>query len=1168
MFEGIKKLLVKAGGRSVNITGARQQAVAHMLAGSFERDDPETGRFLRVIFARDNEAMESLSADLRFFLNLRFPENTPVVLNYPADDFAPFSGVAPDRSDVSERLGVLHRLSRGESMDFLVVAGPAVLKRVMPGAVLDSAGDYVLKGVEVDRGPLAANLDRGGYLRAPMVDGPGQYAVRGGIIDIWSPLYDHPVRMEFLGDLVDRMRFFDPESQRTFREAQELYAPPVSELVISEGSRERAIAEAAAVAEAQGVPTRAAAELKSDLEDAVPWDYPQTMLPAFYGGMATLGDYLGGYSAPVRFFIVEPASVVESMREFLGESEQARIRALSDNNPCLSVDRYYLRLDQAEGLIKKAGTVFFSLAEPLLDEGDAVSVDASNHYQGTGGLREEMDLLRGLKDTDAMEPLTRNLRRWMESGRRVVAAFPSRDQADRLAFLLGERGLGVSRTGTEAHRVFIAGMKLSAGLVTSSHAFFAEDEVFSGRVQAPRPRATLKGAVATLMDLKEKDCVVHVQYGVGMYRGLKKLALWGAENDFFTIEYRDKARVYLPVQRLSLIRKYRVPDGSEPRLDRLGSGSWENTKAAVRDELLGLASELIKLQALRKLGGGIQYSEPGDYFMEFCATFDYDETEDQEKAISDVLSDMQKPEPMDRLIVGDVGFGKTEVAIRAAFKAVEDGRQVAVLVPTTVLAQQHYINFQKRMDRYPVRVGLLSRFVPREDQKKVIAGLASGSIDIVIGTHRILQKDISYKSLGLLVVDEEHRFGVAHKERIKKLAAGIDILTLTATPIPRTLHMSFEGLKDFSIIQTPPPDRYSVKTKVMKFDEAGIREAMEHELNRGGQVFFVHDRVFSIGEIREMLERIVPQARIGVAHGQMGADDLEKVMLDFIERRINVLLCTTIIGAGLDIPTANTIIIDRAETLGLSQLYQLRGRVGRGHSRAYAYLLLPKEGKLLPDARERLEVMSEFQHLGAGFNVAMRDLEMRGAGNLLGKKQHGHIAKVGFDMYMELLEQAMSELKGRSLKQAIDPEVKLPIPAFIPEDYIGDVPLRLDYYQRMSCAGTPSEVHGILDEIEDRFGRCPQEVRNLADIMALTVELKTVEAESLEYGKGNVVLRFARGAGIDPGRLVDWVQRHAKNTKMTTDGRLIYNIGDIGPDDLVHVVQAWVGELGEELTSA
>jgi transcription-repair coupling factor (superfamily II helicase) len=1210
--ERVRRLLETDDTGPARLSGVPPQAAALLLSEAAEADRPF------VVVVPDNAALESLAADLRFFLELKSPDPAPPILRYPADEVNPFGGLSPDRDDTAQRLGSLHRISRGERFGFLLVAAPAVLRRVMPPEVLASAGDYVVHGVEVSRERLIANLANAGYLRIPVVDGPGQFAARGGIIDVFSPLDQHPVRIEFLGDLVDRMRYFEPESQRTFRDAPDLYAPPASELIATDEGRKTAAREAAAIGEEINTPSRRLSELEDEIAEAGPGKYPPALLPAFYARMAVLADYVAAYPRRIRVAAIEPGDCLRAAEGFLAEAGEDHAAATRAGAPCVPVERHFAGIDALSALIGTPGAIELSMLPP--GSGDAT--DLGEVFGNTRDLRDRMERARGRKDDDPMSPLLSAIADWHASGREVLAACPSREQAERLSFLLAERGVSIrSRPSTHDSRLttkdsgfrtpdaeqgspdpmpgrgssvvsrqpsaagglssvvsrewLVVGRqslsvrlvpgKLSAGLATRQRVFVTEDDIFGERARRPSPRASLKAAAASLHELKTGDYVVHVQHGIGIYRGLSRLALWGVENDFLRIEYREGSKLYLPVQRMSLVSRYSAPEGVTPRIDRLGTNAWEKTKARVKDAVLAMASEMLRLHALRKTTGGTAFSAPDDYFTEFCASFEFEETPDQVRAVEDVLADMQRPEPMDRLVCGDVGYGKTEVAVRAAFKAVQDGKQVAVLVPTTVLAQQHYRTFRQRFEKFPVTVGLLSRFAKPPEQRGVAAGLAKGTVDVVIGTHRLLQKDVAFKSLGLIVVDEEHRLGVAHKERLKKAAAGVDILTLTATPIPRTLHMALGGLKDLSVMGTPPPDRLSVRTFVAKFDTTTVREAIEREISRGGQVFFVHDRIISMPGMLNLVRRLVPHAKVVIAHGRMEPRELEKVMVDFVEQRINVLLCTTIIGAGLDIPTANTILIHRADMLGLSQLYQLRGRVGRGRERAYAYLFVPRFGNLPPDAKKRLETMYEFQQLGSGFNVAMQDMEIRGAGNLLGPHQHGHVAAVGFDLYSDLLEEAVAELRGRPAGETVEPEVKLPVPSFIPEKYIGDVPLRLDYYQKMVYACTPAEIAAVVEEMEDRFGAAPSEVQNLADTMSLTTDLRKLDVESVEYGKGNVVLRFAKNTRLDPARVVAWVERHADGTQFLKDGRLVHRLGEIPAEELVRTIHQWVKGLSSAL---
>ncbi|MBI5545733.1 MAG: transcription-repair coupling factor, partial [Deltaproteobacteria bacterium] len=645
--------------------------------------------------------------------------------------------------------------------------------------------------------------------------------------------------------------------------------------------------------------------------------------------------------------------------------------------------------------------------------------------------------------------------------------------------------------------------------------------------------------VAAFKELKEGDLVVHVDYGIGRYEGLTKMAIRGVSGDVMVLQYAGRDKVYLPVARMRLLQKFTGADADNVALDRLGSGSWERRKKAVKEHLLKMAAELLRLYAARKAHPGHSFSAPDQYFHQFEADFPFEETPDQARTIADVLDDMQSKEPMDRLVCGDVGYGKTEVALRAAFKAVLDKKQVAILVPTTLLAAQHHRTFAERFKDYAVSVDSVSRLKSSKENREVLQRAAAGRLDVVIGTHRLLNSDVSFKDLGLLVIDEEQRFGVAHKEKIKKYRSQVDVLTLTATPIPRTLHMSMSGVRDMSIIATPPEDRKAIRTFVLKFDPAQITEAIRRELARGGQVYFVHNRVESIHQMEKFLKEQVPEAKTAVAHGQMGEGELEEVMTRFIDRQVDVLVCSSIIESGLDIPAANTIIVNRADMFGLAQLYQIRGRVGRSRERAYAYLLVPAKTPMTKDAARRLEVLQSFTELGAGFSIASHDLEIRGAGNLLGPDQSGQIAAVGFDLYAEMLEQAVHELRGEPLSEVVDPDVNLPLPAFIPDDYIPDIHLRLMFYKRFSQVQNDDELSDLRGEMVDRFGEIPDEVDNLCEVMALKADMRRLRLRGLESGPGRLVFALGNEAQLEPNKLAGMVQRSRGAWRLTPEMKLV-----------------------------
>jgi transcription-repair coupling factor (superfamily II helicase) len=712
-----------------------------------------------------------------------------------------------------------------------------------------------------------------------------------------------------------------------------------------------------------------------------------------------------------------------------------------------------------------------------------------------------------------LEPLAGQFLEWQKEGVSSFLVCGHKEQSRRLAELLGDYGvdtifseLGFGEESSDAPAVKVLVGSLKRGFIWPKErmAVVAEEEIFGKRPQR-RGRKPVSGMfLSSFQDLHMGDYIVHVDHGIGVYKELVHLNVGSIESDFLLLNYQDGDRLYVPVDKLQKVQKYLGIEGQDPRVDRLGGKSWETAKKKARESAERIAGELLQLYALRQVKEGHQYSPPDQYFKEFEATFAYEETADQTRAIEDVLDDLGSPRPMDRLICGDVGYGKTEVALRAAFKVAMEGRQVALLVPTTVLAEQHYETFRERFEGFPVEVASLSRFKTQAQQKQVLERLQKGTIDVVVGTHRLFQKDVVFKDLGLLVIDEEHRFGVKHKERLKELRVSVDVLTLTATPIPRTLHMAMAGIRDLSTIETAPQDRRAIESYVCKYDEFTIREAVYRELHRGGQVFFVHNHVQSIYQMATTLSGLAPEARIAVAHGQMKERELEKVMLDFVHRKVDVLVCTTIIESGLDIPAANTIIINRADKFGLAQIYQLRGRVGRASEQAYAYLLIPGEHLISRDAQKRLRALMDFSELGSGFRIALNDLQIRGGGTILGSAQSGHVAAVGYELYLELLEKTVRELKGESDEsELIDPEINVPLSAFLPETYIPDTDQRLLAYKRLATACEEADVDELTNEWRDRYGPFPESVRSLILLAKTRSLFKRLGIARLDGGEGD-----------------------------------------------------------------
>jgi len=668
------------------------------------------------------------------------------------------------------------------------------------------------------------------------------------------------------------------------------------------------------------------------------------------------------------------------------------------------------------------------------------------------------------------------------------------------------------------------------------------DEIFGTRKRQPAvgQKAFPSRFLTSLSELKQDDFVVHLDHGIGIYRGLKFLKVAGMEGEFLHLEYEGGDRLYLPVDRINVVQKYVGGDGGQPTLDRLGGTSWEKVKAKSRKSIFAMAEELVQLYAVREARGGTAFAPPDALYKEFEAAFEFEETPDQLRAITETLADLQRTKPMDRLVCGDVGYGKTEVAMRAAFLAVEGGRQVALLAPTTILAQQHLQTFHQRFRNHPVRVEMISRFLTAKEVKQILEDLQRGTVDIVIGTHRLLQKDVEFKNLGLVIIDEEHRFGVVHKERLKKMRQLVDVVSLSATPIPRTLHMSMVGIRDLSIIETPPLDRLAIQTYVTRYDEQVIRDAILREVQRNGQVFFLHNRVETIDRVALKLSELVPEAKMAVAHGQMRPKQLEQVMVDFLENKTQVLVCSAIIESGLDFPNANTILINRADKFGLAQLYQLRGRVGRSHRHAFAYLLIPGEKAITPDAERRLRALQELDGLGGGFKLALRDLEIRGAGNLLGEQQSGQINAIGFELYTEMVEKAVRELKGEAVEPEVEPEIRLEIPAYLPDDYIPDANQRLILYKRLASVRETKELEEIKAEIRDRFGPYGAPVENLFLVMDLRRVLKTFLVHHVSLSNGRVLLRFHAESPVRADKLLGLINKQKDRFRLTPDGRLSF----------------------------
>ncbi|MEB2313161.1 MAG: transcription-repair coupling factor [Sorangiineae bacterium] len=1144
--------LAREPGEVVHVVGAEGAAPA-LLARAIAR----AGR--RVLYlTADADGARRAAADLASLsraLPLPSPNGEPLADGEPlllaSPETSPYAEVHPDRRLAMTRTATLARLASGAPWRFVVTTIAGLARRVAPMEAMRAATVHVRVEEELDVERTAEALASAGYLRVPVVEDPGSFAVRGGLIDVWPPEAPLPSRIELYGDLVASIRSFDPEDQRTRDDAREVWLYPARDAVGGAPARERAEKTMRALCDAVDLPSSQARALVEDVVGGRAFFGADGFLPAFYE-LVPVSSYLPGDLAVV---VEDPVAVLRALD---AELEHGRADAAARaGKPHFPVSALYLDRDElAEALghvrvfaAHRAGVA----GEP--DEPRALSaLEMAPLDAPTLAARDQGDLGRAIKAArvahgkqGALAPLVRRVEAWREAGLHIVLVARVGTQAERLASLLGHRGVSVvthlsgERTPSPiAGTVHVVVGPLARGVVAPAEGFalVTEEEIFGQRThRATGKKRSARAVLEDLRALAPGDFVVHVDHGVGRYLGLERRMVGGVGVELLAVEYTGGDKLYLPVHRLNQIQKYSGADGA-PKLDRLGGQSFAKTKAKVQKRVRQMADELLRLYAERNALAKEPLPPPDDDYATFEATFPFEETRDQLDAINDVRADMESPRVMDRLVCGDVGFGKTEVALRAAFLAAMHGRQVALLCPTTVLAQQHYNNFTARLADYPLTVRALSRFQSKAEQLETLKGLKGGAVDVVVGTHRLLSKDVQFKRLGLLIVDEEQRFGVSHKERIKQIRASVDALTLSATPIPRTLQLAVGGLRDMSLITTAPVDRRAIRTITSRFDEALVREAVERELGRGGQVFYVYNRVEGIYERAARLQALLPNARIAVGHGQLSEAVLERTMLDFVAGQYDILVATAIIESGLDIPRANTIIIDRADLFGLAQLYQLRGRVGRSSERAYCYLLVPPPSKLSDEARMRIEALERHTELGSGFQVATLDMEIRGAGDLLGAEQSGFVASVGFDLFCRMLEEATHELRGEPVVHEVDPDLALDVDALLPEDYVADVGVRLSLYKRLSGADGDAEVAEVAAELEDRFGPPPTEARHLIELMRLKTELRRLRVLGMDASKKSVTLNLREDTPLDPVKVGALVAARSAGYKLTPDGRL------------------------------
>ena len=1143
--------LLSAADRSriVSISGLSSVAAKALVIHELRR---RIARPIAIVTDSNSDA-DAWCCDLKFFQTQTESKKTIIAL--PSFETDPYSGVSPHAETQERRALALWHLSR-TSPGFVVLPARSVVTRTVAPAEIDLLGAHLVRDEDFSPDDLIDRLVRSGYVREDPLNGIGQFSIRGGIVDLWSAGADNPVRVEFFGDTVDSIREFDPETQLSTRHFNDAFITPMREFAASPDD----LRQWAKIVRKRFAEPRFERNLKDRTDFAVEgepfsgWEFSLAISKPPEGNIFQ-------YIADDTLFVIdEPVTVEGSLAHFY-EHTRARFEEISevgDIGP--TPEELFLTEKQLLASIE---------ARSRVEMRSLGRTAAATDEDFALGQSKPLFLFPTAEKAIEIEVQSRSTRKFSGQVREFAESLRSRDVSG-ASDVIVVRTEGIAERMNEILREYDASVSeiligdLSGGFEIASAGLtvYAESDIFGETTQGEAPagvtrpqrrKSNLGAFISDFRDLKPGDFVVHVDHGIGRFEGLQTITTGGMSREFMLLVYADNAKLFVPVERLDLVSRYSSGEAAAPALDRLGGLGWQKTKARAKRAMRDMADELLRLYAERKLVRGHAFPPDAPWQHEFEDAFPYDLTVDQATAIADVKEDMETPSPMDRLIIGDVGYGKTEVAMRAAFKAVMDGRQVAVLAPTTVLAYQHYETFTKRFAAFPAKIDLLSRFRSKKEQKAGVDDAEKGNTDVLIGTHRILSNDVKLPKLGLVIVDEEQRFGVAHKEKLKQLKKKVDVLTLSATPIPRTLNMSLLGMRDMSVIETPPRDRLAINTQVVQFSEGVIASAIELELARNGQVFFIHNRVETIEAIAALVQKIVPNARIAIGHGQMNEKEMEQVMLDFIDYKYDILVATTIIENGIDIPRANTIIINRADNYGLSQLYQLRGRVGRSNRRAYAYLLIPSELELTPIARRRLSAIREFSDLGAGFRLAALDLELRGAGNILGGQQSGHLDALGFDLYTKMLERTIAELRGDEIADETSVSINLGVDVSIPQEYISEAGQRLRTYKRISSAENEETLVQIHSELEDRYGRIPASVESLFQYGRVRKLAERMRIVSIDKAGDSIAVKLAENARVLPEKLMEVLSEN-EGSSFSPSGILRLSLNGDDPLRLAHQV--------------
>lgn len=1090
----------------------------------------------------------SYAEALRFQQSLLFFDSQRESFLLPEYDVSPFSGLDPNHRHQAERVSFLYKAQAARAGEVFISSVGALQQRTLPFGVLKNSSFIFRRGDDLPAN-LSEFLNQLGYHSAPLVEDVGHFSMRGGIVDVFSPYHKGPVRLELFGDTIESIRLFSISDQRSFDEIAEFHLLPCLETIWQDDLIEPLLDRLRGSVGQREVDQHELEEILRSISRKTSFQGQEFCLPFFY---KSLDSPISHFSDDLTVWLVDPLEISRKSDNLLSELTTER-QASGKQTILPPIQGYFDSFESLPWSDSSRHITFNSLQTLNTEEGHA-----NSFYKVSYPCFSTLDLSNILQSHLAgndiwLATLKQKFNQWLEEDYKIFIAVKNKTQIERLNILLEKadikKNIAASNeqlwdTWYKSKGVTLVphGLPESLRLVEEKIVFLKEEDLLGKKARAKSYSASedfhKQAKRLAFGDLKPGDCVVHVQHGIGIYEGLKLMPIAGVESEFIQVAYKDKDKLYLPVYRVGQLQKY-SGNAAVTVLDKLGGPGWEKTKSKVKSHVRDIASDLLQIYAKRAELHRPAFNFSSEDYAKFEFNFPFEETEDQSRAIIDICKDFSSTKPMDRLICGDVGFGKTEVAMRAAFIAASCKKQVAVLAPTTVLTFQHYETFKKRFKGWPFEIRELNRFVSNSDVKKTLKELKDGKVDIIIGTHRLLSKDVDFANLGLLIIDEEQKFGVAHKEKVRKLKTGVDTLAMSATPIPRTLNMSLVGIRDLSLINTAPVDRLPTRTFICKWDEDTIRKAVDSEVSRGGQVFFIHNRVQSIYSIADQIRNICPKARIAIGHGQMGEEELEKVMIAFFNHEIDILVCTTIVESGMDIPKANTMFIDQAHMMGLSQLYQLRGRVGRSKQRAYCYLILPQNKKLDKDAQERLKVLQENTALGSGIKIAQYDLELRGAGNILGEEQSGHINSVGYELFMDLLNEAVHELRGDPLEDSqLEPEINLRIPAMIPEKYVSDIRLRLSYYKALADINSPEDLEKIEDELKDQFGEIPEPTLNLMGLMLIRSECRKLGVKDISAGLKNVSLVFTEKTKMKPEVAIQLAMRENKKYAITPDNRL------------------------------